>query len=134
MSNSWKNLDEEQRRQRVLKVNGTLESRFWKKVDKASGQGPHGECWGWTASLMVGTEYGCFHVEGKTCGAHRYSWKLNFGEIPDGLFVLHSCDYPPCVSPATSFLVMTQLTRLTNGRRAVDWSLAIKVKTMERRS
>jgi HNH endonuclease len=31
--------------------------------------------------------------------AHRVAYVLTHGEIPDGVDVLHSCDFPPCVRP-----------------------------------
>ena len=63
---------------------------------------PNTECWLW--SLRVNKDgYGKvnFKVGNKlsTKQAHRYSWELSFGPIPDKKQVLHSCDVPSCVNP-----------------------------------
>ncbi len=40
----------------------------------------------------------------KRCPAHRLAWIHVHGPIPDGMYVLHSCDNPRCCNPNHLFL------------------------------
>lgn len=58
-------------------------------------------CWEWTAAIFKqGYGYGLFTVAGKSRGAHRVSYELHVGPIPDGLVIDHLCRNPRCVNPA----------------------------------
>lgn len=57
-------------------------------------------CWEWNG-LRDTRDYGIISGFGRQYMAHRISWKLhNNCEIPEGKFILHSCDNPPCWNPA----------------------------------
>lgn len=75
--------------------------RFWAKVDKTPGLGPHGTCWHWTGATVGG--YGSMgwneNRKVRSHLAHRISYFLEHGEQP-GPVVMHTCDNPRCVNPA----------------------------------
>lgn len=71
----------------------TVQDRFWSKVDKA------GSYWLWLGYLDK-DGYGTFSLShAKAIRAHRYSYALTHGDIPNGLLIRHRCDNPACVRP-----------------------------------
>jgi hypothetical protein len=69
--------------------------RFWAKVDRA---GPD-DCWRWTAAHSA-EGYARFKAPGENTGlAHRMSYELCVGRIPDGLHIDHLCRNRGCVNP-----------------------------------
>lgn len=84
-------------------------------------------CWLWTGSFYTQfgqPTYGQFWLDGKRTGAHRASYILHKGPIPEGLDVLHSCDIKACVNP-DDLHAGTHRQNIAEAReRRGNWSLA----------
>ena len=80
---------------------------FWEKVDRQT----QGDCWRWKA-FRNPMGYGMFGVKRDVRLAHRIAYELTYGEIPEGMCVLHRCDNPSCVNPSHLYLG----TRTDNNR------------------
>lgn len=72
---------------------GTLEERFWDKVDK----GKSDECWEWEGATVPGG-YGVISVYSEYTIATHVIWFFEEDEWPDKM-MLHHCDNPSCVNP-----------------------------------
>lgn len=82
-----------------------ITDRFYRSIDKNGPVPEHcpelGQCWMWTGSKCRG--YGKMDqhkpIRPSTVYAHRVSFELAHGKIPEGHDVLHYCDNPSCVRP-----------------------------------
>ena len=65
---------------------------FFKKIDFTH------TCWLWRGGLNHG--YGYFPWQREHTVAHRFSYELFVGEIPEGMELDHLCNVRNCVNPA----------------------------------
>jgi len=72
-------------------------TKFMARVDTES---PNG-CWNWTGKTHVRCGYGMMSMgaRGAQAYAHRVSYSIFKGEIPDDGFIDHMCHNKKCVNP-----------------------------------
>lgn len=110
--------------------NGTPEHAIWRYCTP----GDPRECWIWQG-------YEDEHGYGIACygagriPAHRLSYTIHVGSIPEGLVICHKCDNPPCINPNHLFLgtYLDNVQDMRQKGRARDarGELAGNVKTTE---
>jgi hypothetical protein len=95
---------------------------------------PDSGCWEWGGTKNAGG-YGVMYINGTCHQAHRISWRIHGGDIPDGHVVRHKCDNPGCVNPehletgthAENSMDMVRRGRSTRGRSGVPLEKQIEI-------
>ena len=83
------------------RIFNNAEARFWSYVTKTD------TCWFWSGPKSKTNRpnakyYGYLEIDGKNIKAHRFSYELLVGPIPDGLTLDHlagKCSSTLCVNP-----------------------------------
>ena len=87
-------------------LTNSVRARFWSKVVKTE------SCWLWT-SYILPNGYPRFSIRaGFQAYAHRISYVLSKGEIPEGLDLDHLCRNTQCVNPDHLEAVTAQVNTL----------------------
>lgn len=83
-------------------------------------------CWEWRGAIDRRDGYGRFYAgDGKTRGAHQFSFEQHHGPVPHGLVVDHICNNRWCVNP----LHLRAISNAANVLRGSGWTAENSRKT-----
>ena len=96
------------------------EERFWRYVGGTSSESG---CWTWCGA--VSGRYGKFflrreHGVTKVAYAHRFSYEMHVGPIPEGMEIDHLCNNPLCVNPSHLDVVSGRENKRRQGARQTE--------------
>lgn len=97
---------------------GDSVGNFWSKVNKTN------DCWLWTGFIKPNGYGQCWSGQ-RVMYAHRYSYELVYGNIPDKMTIDHLCKNRSCVNPKH----MEVVTRGENTLRGDTVSARSALKT-----
>lgn len=103
---------------RIAALEAAAEARF---LERAHGRSAS-ECWRWPGKLND-SGYGVLSVAYGNALAHRYSYELFVGPIPDGLVIDHLCRVRECFNP-THLEPVTPAENIARGEaleKAAEW-------------
>ena len=110
----------------VIKSIRTWKDDFWDEVPDVMDDG-NDDCWEWKGQRDR-DGYGVFNKDGKHLRANIVGYEIQNGPIPEGHFVMHRCDNPPCVrgshlrtgTNAQNLADMAAKGRARGGRKTKD--------------
>ena len=99
-----------------MRIRTSTFKKFWSNIIKT------GNCWIWKGDKNY-SNYGIiFVIKNRWIKAHRYSYQIHFGKIPDKMNICHHCDNPSCVRPDHLFLGTQKDNLRDAGRKGRVWT------------
>lgn len=108
----------------------SLKNLLYKNISSLSNESG---CWLYTKLIMKG--YGHINIGGKKIPAHRISYEIHHGKIPESMYVCHKCDVRACINPDHLFIgnhLDNMLDKVLKGRAAVklNFEQVVQIKNL----